>query len=108
VQAREHALQALADMRRGNDPVIERKVRVQAAAAGEIKVAELAEKWIADYVRPKLKPRTLLDHERLIAKHVKPVLGHLSVARISRDDVVSLCGTFPGGPTIRSASSAPS
>ena len=89
-QAREQALQALSDMRHGNDPVIERKARVQAAAAGEMTVAELAEKWFADYVRPKLKPRTVLDHERLIAKHVKPTLGHLSVARISRDDVVRL------------------
>jgi integrase len=90
VQAREQALQALADMRHGNDPVVERKARVQAAAAGEMTVAELADKWLADYVRPKLKPRTVLDHERLIAKHIKPAVGHLSVARIGRDDVVRL------------------
>ena len=90
MQAREQALQALADMRHGNDPVVERKARVQAAAAGEMTVAELCDKWLADYVRPKLKPRTVLDHERLIAKHIKPALGHLSVARVGRDDVVRL------------------
>jgi integrase len=50
----------------------------------------LAEKWMADYVRPKLKPRTVFDYERLLAQHILPALGHLSVARIDRDDVVRL------------------
>lgn len=89
-QAREQALQALADMRRGNDPVVERKARVQAAAAGQMTVAELADKWLADYVRPKLKPATALDYERLVARRIKPALGHLPVARVSRDDIVRL------------------
>ena len=53
-------------------------------------VAQLAEKWMADYVRPKLKPRTAFDYERLLAQHILPALGHLSVARIERDDVVRL------------------
>src|SRR5947209_5992786 len=55
-QARELALQALADMRRGNDPIIERKTRLAAAKANEMTVAQLADKWLADYVKPKLKP----------------------------------------------------
>jgi integrase len=89
-KAREEALQVLADMRRGRDPVVERKARQKAAAAGEMTVAELADKWLADYVRPKLKPRTVFDYERLVIQHIKPGLGHLSVARIERDDVVRL------------------
>jgi integrase len=89
-RAREDALQILADMRRGCDPVVERKSRRQAAAAGEMTVAQLAEKWMADYVQPKLKPRTVFDYERLLAQHILPALGHLSVARIDRDDVVRL------------------
>jgi integrase len=88
-QAREEALRALADMRRGADPVIERKAR-QVAAAGGVTIAALADKWLADYVRPKLKPRTVFDYERLVAQHIKPALGHLSVAGIGRDDVVRL------------------
>src|SRR5262249_5171656 len=88
-QAREEALRALADMRRGADPVLERKAR-QVAAAGGMTVAELADKWLADYVRPKLKPRTVFDYERLVADHIKPALGHLSVAGIGRDDIVRL------------------
>jgi integrase len=89
-KAREEALQVLADIRRGNDPVIERKVRAQATAAGEMTIAGLCDKWLADYVRPKLKPRTVFDYERLVAQHIKPALGHLSVARIERDDIVRL------------------
>jgi Arm DNA-binding domain len=54
-RAREEALQLIADTLRGADPVIERKVRRQSATAGEITIAQLADKWMHDYVRPKLK-----------------------------------------------------
>jgi integrase len=50
----------------------------------------LAAKWMLDYVQPKLKPRTAFDYERLLAQHILPAVGHLSVARIERDDVVRL------------------
>src|SRR6516164_3898026 len=64
--ARELALQALADMRRGFDPAAESKARIKAAAAGEMTIAQLAEKWMAQHVRPKLKPRTEFDYQRLL------------------------------------------
>jgi integrase len=89
-KAREEALQVLTDIRRGNDPAVERKVRQQAAAAGEMTIGELADKWLTDYVRPKLKPRTVFDYERLVAQHIKPALGRLTVAGIGRNDVVRL------------------
>jgi len=90
VQAREQAAHALLDIRRGADPVIERKVRIQAAAAGEMTMAQLAEKWMTDHVRPKLKPRTVFDYERLLRQHILPAIGHLLVARLDREDVVRL------------------
>jgi integrase len=89
-EAREQAHEMLADIRQGRDPVLEQKARRQAAAAGEITISQLAEKWMADYVRPKLKPRTVFDYERLLAQHILPALGQLSVARIDRDDAVRL------------------
>jgi integrase len=89
-RAREDALQALADMKRGSDPVVEYKARLAATAAGEMTIAELADKWMANHVRPKLKPRTVADYERLLAQHILPGLGRLSVARISREDVTRL------------------
>src|SRR5262245_53476105 len=89
-KAREEALQLIADARRGADPVVERKVRRQEAAAGGMTIAQLADKWMRDYVRPKLKPRTVFDYERLLEQHINPALGHLSVTRIDRDDIVQL------------------
>jgi integrase len=82
VQARELALQALADMRRGINP------RIRSTA--EMTIAQLATKWMADYVRPKLKARTVYDYERLLAQHILPALGQLSVTGITRDDIVRL------------------
>ena len=89
-RARELALQALADMQRGNDPIIERKTRLTAAKAREMTLAQLADKWLADYVRPKLKPHTIRDYQQLLRQHILPALGQLSVAHIGRDDVVHL------------------
>src|SRR5262245_18669969 len=89
-RARELALQVLADMQRGNDPIVERKARASAAKASAMTVAELADKWLADYVRPKLKPHTIRDYQQLLGQHILPALGQLSVAHISRDDVVRL------------------
>ena len=89
-EAREQAHQMLADLRQGLDPALEHKARQRARAAGETTIAQLADKWLADYVRPKLKPRTVFDYERLLAQHILPALGQLSVARIERDDVVRL------------------
>src|SRR5262245_50270160 len=89
-RARELALQALADMQRGNDPVVERKARLSTAKAREMTMAQLADKWLADYVRPKLKPHTIRDYQQLLGQHILPALGQLSVAHISRDDVVRL------------------
>src|SRR5262249_6974854 len=89
-RARELALQALADMQRGNDPVVERKGRLNAAKASAMTVAQLSDKWLADYGRSKLKPHTIRDYQQLLGQHILPALGQLSVAHISRDDVVRL------------------
>jgi integrase len=89
-EAREQAHHMLADIRQGRDPVIERKARQARMAAGTITVAQLAEKWMADYVRPKLKPRTAFDYERLLAQHILPALGGLPVAGVERSDVERL------------------
>src|SRR5262249_19121027 len=75
-QARTEALHTLGAMRSGRDPVLERRARLSASAARGTTVASLADKWMADFVRPKLKPRTALDYEQLLAKHILPALGH--------------------------------
>jgi Arm DNA-binding domain len=60
--AREQAHAMLVDIRQGRDPVVERKARAARVAAGTMTVVQLAEKWLANYVRPKLKPRTVEDY----------------------------------------------
>jgi integrase len=89
-EAREQAHHMLADIRQGRDPVIERKARAARMAAGTMTVAQLAEKWLSTYVRPKLKPRTAFDYERLLAQHILPALGDLPVAAVERSDVERL------------------
>jgi integrase len=85
-QARKEALQALAAMRSGRDPALERRARLASGTT----VGQLAETWLADFVRLKLKPRTAFDYEQLLAKHILPSLGHLSVAAVSHEDVERL------------------
>lgn len=89
-EARELAAQMLVDIRLGRDPKAAQRERAQAAATGHMLVAQLVDKWLADHVRAKLKPRTVADYERLAAQHIKPTLGHLQVPRVVRDDVVQL------------------
>lgn len=89
-EARELAAQMLVDIRIGRDPKLARRTRARAVAAGHMLVAQLIDKWLDDHVRPKLKPSTISDYERLVAQHIKPILGHLPVQQVVRDDVVQL------------------
>jgi integrase len=86
--ARTEAESMLRDMKAGRDPKIERVARVKAIEAGATTVAMLAERWLNEYVRPKLKPRTVADYEWLIEHKIKPALGHLIAARVAKEDVV--------------------
>jgi len=89
-KARAEALQVLAAMRSGIDPTAERKARLRAAAAKSITVRELSERWLAEFVVPKLKPRTQHDYKKLLARYVLPALGNLTVAEIDRAHVEKL------------------
>jgi hypothetical protein len=89
-KARAEALQVLAAMRSGIDPTAERKARQRAAAARSITVRELSERWLAEFVVPKLKPRTQHDYKQLLARYVLPALGNLTVAEVDRAHVEKL------------------
>jgi integrase len=87
-EAREAAYATLADMRAGRDPKVEHAARARALMTGATTVAAFAERWLAEYVRPKLKPRTAADYERLIEQRIKPALGHLIVGQVAKDHVL--------------------
>jgi integrase len=87
-EARREAREALDDIRAGRDPAVSKAARLEAIAAGETTVAALADRWLEQHVRPKLKPRTIFDYEKLVDKRIKPRFGHLAVAKVSKDDVL--------------------
>jgi integrase len=96
--ARAEAHAALRDIRDGKDPRAEKAVRRAALAAGQITLNQLADRWLAEYVRPKLKPRTISDYERLVEQRIKPRLGALPVAAITKSDIISFHAAMANTP----------
>ncbi|MFG1383955.1 tyrosine-type recombinase/integrase [Xanthobacter sp. V3C-4] len=84
-QARDLARDALADVRRGEDPA-----GARAAERAAPTVAEMAERWLAEEVRPKKKPKTAAGYAALMANHVIPALGSRKAAGITEADVARL------------------
>ena len=89
-KARGEAREMLQAMRRGTDPVADRKARQKAAEAGQLTVSALADRWLEEHVRLKLKPRTAADYEKLVEQRIKPALGTLIVGSVSREDIMGL------------------
>ena len=85
-KARAEALQMLAAMR-GGDPAADRKARLRASVARSITIRELSERWMAEIVIPKRKARTQSDYKQLLANHILPALGNLTVAEIDREHI---------------------
>lgn len=96
--ARTEAHAALRDIRDGKDPRAERAARRLAAQAGKTTIAQLADRWLAEYVRIKLKPRTIADYERIVEQRIKPRLGALPVASVSKSDVISFHASMANTP----------
>ena len=86
-KARAEALQMLAAMRGGVDPAADRKARLRASVARSITIRELSERWMAEIVIPKRKARTQSDYKQLLANHILPALGNLTVAEIDREHI---------------------
>jgi integrase len=86
--ARDAVREAVRDMRAGRDPKAEQTARAKAIAAGATTVEMFAERWLAEVVRPKRKPRTIADYERLLEHKIIPHLGHLVVERVTKEDVL--------------------
>jgi integrase len=89
-EARNAARIALRDMPEGRDPKIEQAARAQAVEAGATTVADFSVRWLNEVVRPKRKPRTRTDYERLLRDKILPALGHLVAGRVTKQDVLGL------------------
>lgn len=96
--ARTEAHGILQDIRDGKDPRAQKAIRQAAIAAGNTTVATLSERWLKEYVRPKLKPRTISDYERLLEQRILPRLGALPVSSVSKSDVIAFHATMANTP----------
>jgi integrase len=85
-------------IRSGRDPVVEKASRRAAVEAGATTIANLAERWMVEHVNPKLKPRTASDYRRLIDQRIKPRVGHIVVANLTKGDVVSFHADMAATP----------
>lgn len=97
-QARQDARAALEDMRAGRDPIAEKAARRKAIEAGSTTISALADRWMAEYVHAKLKPRTAADYKRLFDQKIKPRLGHLPVSTISKSEVLEFHSEMKATP----------
>jgi integrase len=96
--ARSEAYAALRDIRDGKDPKAEKAARRVALERGETTVADLADRWLAEYVRIKLKPRTIADYERIVEDRIKPRLGQVPVKAVTKADVIAFHASMANTP----------
>ncbi len=85
-QARGRAEEVLAEVVRGLDPV----AAAQARDAKRFTVAERADRYLEQRVDMKSKPSTAKEFRRLVEKVIKPRLGTLAVADVTRGDLSAL------------------
>jgi integrase len=84
-QARKRAQQVLAMARQGQDPVSE---KAQARAAPLM--SDLCDRYLADHVVLFNKPSTAKECRRIVETRIRPAMGHLKAAAVTRDEVMKL------------------
>jgi hypothetical protein len=55
-----------------------------------VTIRDFSERWLAEHAIPKLKPRTTQGYKEILARHILPALGNLTVAEIVREHVERL------------------
>ena len=103
--ARDEARRILGIVAAGGDPLGEREARRSTA----LTVSELCDQWLADSLAGRLLTRrrraksakTVETDRSRIEAHVKPILGNLPVASITRADVERLMHAVQDGATSR-------
>ena len=93
-EARLEARQALANATRGEDVAT-----TKAAKRHGDKMADLAQRYLVDHAELKKKPSSLRNDRQMIRDYVKPVLGQLLVAAVTKQDIVKLHHDIRQKPT---------
>ena len=94
-QARAEALEVLAAARKGRDPGGNRIASRQAPT-----MTELAEKYIREHVRIRLKPSNARRNERIWKRHILPRLGQRKVADVDREDIATIHSDLVSTPVM--------
>ncbi len=83
-QARRMAIQHLAALRHGIDPLAERD-----AGRDAVTVGDLAARFDAEHIAVHLKPSTQKEYRRSLEKFILPFFGKRPIAEVSREEVAS-------------------
>jgi integrase len=83
--ARKMALRIFDAVREGRDPVLERRAYIAAPT-----VNDLLDRYLAEHVDRKNRPRTRGEIYRIVERDVRPALGKHKVAAVTRQDMAKL------------------
>lgn len=83
-EARAEARQLLAAVARGEDPSAQRQAKRHAPT-----IAGLCDRFLEEYVDQHCKPTTARDYRSVIRRFIRPKLGPLAIAEVTRADVVA-------------------
>lgn len=83
-EARIRAKQLLGDVARGSDPSAEKQAERRAPT-----VAGLCDRFLEEYVEQHCKLTTARDYHSIIRRFIRPRLGPLPIAEVTRADVVA-------------------
>jgi len=84
-QARKMAADALVLVRKGNDPVADRQAMKAAAT-----VNDLMDRYLSEHVEVHNSARTQADCRRMVDKIIRPRLGTLKAASLTRQDIAKV------------------
>ena len=92
-EARGQAKRALAKVAEGADPVANRNAFRAAATVGE-----LLDRYVTEHVERRNRRTTAAEVKRLVERHIRPRLGALKVASVTRQDIGQLHRSMAATP----------
>ena len=84
-KAKTRAREAIADIDDGRNPNKEKETERLSPT-----VAQLAERFLAEYVPHHCKPRTQVEYRHAVNRYIVPALGPIKLTALARDDVAAL------------------
>jgi len=84
-EARGIARNWLSDVAKGGDPSRDKQLHRKSPT-----VAELCDRFLAEHVEVRLKPKSIYENRRLIERHIKLRLGSNKVESVDRSDISKL------------------